>query len=126
MATTPNGVPYPLGTDHVVDGDDAIHALATFLDPAYGPYIPYVPTFTGLTPGTSAVVVARYQQVGKGVRAWGSVTLGSGFVVGAVTMNTPVPVHAAHKQFQTLGRAMYRNPSSFWSGDVMSGTISAP
>ena len=32
MALTPGGLPYPLGTDHVVDGDDAIHALATALD----------------------------------------------------------------------------------------------
>jgi hypothetical protein len=28
MATTPGGLPYPVGTDHVVDGDDAIKALA--------------------------------------------------------------------------------------------------
>lgn len=28
-ATTPNGLPYPLGTDRVMDGDDAIKALAT-------------------------------------------------------------------------------------------------
>jgi hypothetical protein len=33
MANTPGGLPYPLGTDKVVDGDDAIHALATWLDP---------------------------------------------------------------------------------------------
>ena len=33
MATTPGGLPYPLGTDFVVDGDDAIHALATALRP---------------------------------------------------------------------------------------------
>lgn len=29
MATTPNGLPYPVGTDRVMDGDDAIKALAT-------------------------------------------------------------------------------------------------
>lgn len=32
--TTPNGVPYPLGTDRVMDGDDAIHNLAQWLDDA--------------------------------------------------------------------------------------------
>jgi len=32
MATTPGGLPYPVGTDKVVDGDDAIKALATTLD----------------------------------------------------------------------------------------------
>ena len=31
--TTPKfGLPYPTGTDHVVDGDDAIKALATAID----------------------------------------------------------------------------------------------
>jgi hypothetical protein len=33
-ATTPRGLPYPLGTDPVADGDDAIHNLATALDTA--------------------------------------------------------------------------------------------
>jgi hypothetical protein len=32
MATTPNGYPYPVGTDRVMDGDDAIHNLATKVD----------------------------------------------------------------------------------------------
>jgi len=31
MATTPKGAPYPAGTDKLVDGDDAIHALATWI-----------------------------------------------------------------------------------------------
>lgn len=32
-ANTPNiGLPYPLGTDRAMDGDDAIHSLATKLD----------------------------------------------------------------------------------------------
>jgi len=35
MALTPGGLPYPVGTDKVVDGDDAIHALALALDPLY-------------------------------------------------------------------------------------------
>jgi len=35
MALTPGGLPYPLGTDKVVDGDDAIHNLALALDPLY-------------------------------------------------------------------------------------------
>jgi len=32
MATTANGLPYPVGTDKVVDGDDAIRALAEAID----------------------------------------------------------------------------------------------
>lgn len=33
MALTPGGFPYPVGTDRVMDGDDAIKALAEALDP---------------------------------------------------------------------------------------------
>lgn len=32
MALTPGGLPYPVGTDKVVDGDDAIKALAIAVD----------------------------------------------------------------------------------------------
>lgn len=32
MATTPKGYPYPVGTDRVMDGDDAIKALAEAVD----------------------------------------------------------------------------------------------
>jgi hypothetical protein len=32
MANTPNGLPYPVGTDKVVDGDNAIRNLATTVD----------------------------------------------------------------------------------------------
>jgi hypothetical protein len=31
-ANTPNGYPYPLGTDRVMDGDDSIHSLADAVD----------------------------------------------------------------------------------------------
>lgn len=31
-ANTPNGFPYPLGTDRLMDGDDSIHNLATAID----------------------------------------------------------------------------------------------
>lgn len=33
MGTTPHGAPYPEGTDKVVNGDDAIKALAQWVDP---------------------------------------------------------------------------------------------
>lgn len=36
MATTPKGYPYPTGTDRVVDGDNAIQALATAIDTVLG------------------------------------------------------------------------------------------
>jgi len=36
MATTAKGFPYPVGTDRVMDGDDAIKALAEKVDTAVG------------------------------------------------------------------------------------------
>jgi len=36
-ANTSHGLPYPLGTDRVMDGDDAIRGLAEALDPAASP-----------------------------------------------------------------------------------------
>lgn len=35
-ANTPRGHPYPVGTDRVMDGDDAIHNLATSVDTKLG------------------------------------------------------------------------------------------
>jgi len=34
-STTPQGVPYPLGTDRVADGDNVIQSLATWVDSAF-------------------------------------------------------------------------------------------
>lgn len=36
MATTARGYPYPLGTDRLMDGDDAIHSLATAIETHLG------------------------------------------------------------------------------------------
>jgi hypothetical protein len=36
MANTPLGYPYPVGTDRVMDGDDAIHNLASAVDNKLG------------------------------------------------------------------------------------------
>ena len=35
-ANTPKGYPYPVGTDRVTDGDDAIHNLASAVDTKLG------------------------------------------------------------------------------------------
>jgi len=52
MATTPNGLPYPVGTDRVMDGDDAIKALAT----ALRFYVATVTVTLTATPTTAVVV----------------------------------------------------------------------
>lgn len=99
MATTPNGLPYPVGTDKVVDGDDAIKALALFLDPSYGPWTPYTPAFTNLT---ATLVAARYQLRGKlavvqGLATLTAVPTTTGYVslpAGAIPSNTFYPTLA--------------------------------
>ena len=63
MATTPGGAPYPLGTDQVVDGDDAIHALATWVDPATNTATFAYGTNPAWTPGGGYLVRAGGQWV---------------------------------------------------------------
>lgn len=46
-ANTPNGLPYPLTTEPVADGADAIHALALALDSLAGMHIQAGATYGG-------------------------------------------------------------------------------
>lgn len=71
------GFPYPVGTDRVADGDDAIKALAErvegILGGTVGPgWTPYVPALLGFT---AAINMARYFQVGKTVVVAAHLTL---------------------------------------------------
>lgn len=57
-ANTPKGFPYPLGTDRVTDGDDAIHNLATAIDTRVGVIaagLVSVPVSSGQSLGSVAV-----------------------------------------------------------------------
>lgn len=58
MALTPGGLPYPVGTDKVVDGDDAIHALATAVDIRlnHGLYLTGTQAFGTINPGDTVVI----------------------------------------------------------------------
>ena len=53
-ATTARGYPYPLGTDRVADGDDAIHSLATQIDTALGASAAGTVGITHASAGTTA------------------------------------------------------------------------
>jgi hypothetical protein len=55
-ATTPTGWPYPEGTDRVMDGDDAIHALASRLDTLLGYGIASGVALTPVPPAYDTVV----------------------------------------------------------------------
>lgn len=54
-ANTPKGYPYPLGTDRLMDGDDAIHALATAVDTKLG--VAAAGSFTAANSATNSAPV---------------------------------------------------------------------
>jgi hypothetical protein len=57
-SVTPKGYPYPVGTDRVMDGDDAIKALATAVDTKLGAAAAGTLDITGLAAnGTGSVAV---------------------------------------------------------------------
>lgn len=94
-ATTPNlALPYPLGTDRVMDGDDAIHSLATALDgTAWVGIAAFANGWTNFGGGYQA---ARYRkQAGElwlegvirpGGNGAAAFTLPAGFVIPATTL----------------------------------------
>jgi len=93
MATTANGLPHPVGTDKVVDGDDAIHALATFLDPPYGGWTNYVPVLGNITLG-NGTLLARFHKLGRTVTTAGFVSFGSTTLNNASPMQVTLPTTA--------------------------------
>lgn len=59
MATAtpaPNSIPYPIGTDRVMDGDNAMQAIAERVTTRLGAWQAYTPTFTNM--GASGVNAA--------------------------------------------------------------------
>lgn len=61
MAATSRGYPYPLGTDRVMDGDDAIHALAQAVeDKLGGPQITGPAAVPALAAGASSSTAVTF------------------------------------------------------------------
>jgi hypothetical protein len=60
MALTGHGYPYPVGTDRVMDGDDAIHALATAVDTQAGVLASGKATVPITVQGTTASVAVTF------------------------------------------------------------------
>jgi hypothetical protein len=61
MAATTRGYPYPVGTDRVMDGDNAIQALAQAVnDKAGGPTVTGEVTMTTLANGASGNVAVTF------------------------------------------------------------------
>ena len=89
-ANTTHGLPYPLGTDRVMDGDNAIKALAEALDPA-SPYIDAGFTVAaGWTIQSQVLYVigARVELVMEVTRTGSAITMGSDGNVGDVMVGT--------------------------------------
>jgi hypothetical protein len=87
MATTSTGKPYPLGTDKVVDGDDAIKALALAVDAAPGA-LAYLGANVLVPTGVQFIVGATNQ----GAAAWSGVELSGGVTYDPVTGVFVLPV----------------------------------
>lgn len=86
MANTPHGYPYPIGTDRVMDGDDAIHSLATAVDSK------------------------------AGVHASGTVTLPAPGTIGtATTVNVTFPVGLFSAPPNVVAAVVNVTPSAFFA-----------
>jgi hypothetical protein len=60
MATNPKGYPYPVGTDRVMDGDDAIKALADAVAAKLGQQVATGQASVGLNAAASANVAVTF------------------------------------------------------------------
>ena len=86
MATTASGLPYPVGTDRVMDGDDAIKALAEALTPSAWTVLPLASGIlvnAGRTPRLRSYGDGTVEMVGQIVRQGGS-----DFGTGSMTVAT--------------------------------------
>lgn len=136
MGNTPDlGLPYPDGDGRVIDGDDAMRALAEAVDGMFGGtaglFVPYVPTFSASAGGGAignGVLSGRYFKLGRLVVATVDMTFGSTTTQGAGTFRWAPPVEPAATQigqgiiaggrFENLGNNAY----GFKAGFVRSAT----
>lgn len=100
MALTSGGLPYPVGTDKVVDGDDAIKALALALDPRVddtGWINTGLAWSSGVGPGsaTGGWQPAKYRRIGKYVRLNGTVGIGGGVPAFSILVTVPAAIRPA-------------------------------
>jgi len=91
-ATTPiYAFPYPVGTDRVMDGDNAIEALARRMETVMAaPWTAWVPVLTGWT---ASSMLARYKR--DGATVVGMLTCVVGGVTGVMAVDPPHPPQAA-------------------------------
>src|SRR5262245_8593149 len=111
MATTTKGFPYPVGTDRVMDGDDAIKALAEAVDSKIGVLAAGTATIPITTANSTATVTITFSpplpsapravlmSIGNMVNGPGAIsmwtsttTATSTILAGQRTSTTPFPV----------------------------------
>lgn len=111
MATTSKGFPYPLGTDRVMDGDDAIKALAQKVDGSVGLLASGVVTVTLSNAAQAFTAVTfpsgRFQSAPAVVATTASGT----YLANAVSPTaTGVNIYAAHRD----GTAASGSVTVYW------------
>ena len=89
-----------------------------------GAYTAWVPTLSGITLG-NGTILARYTQVGKSVKAYGTITLGNtSSVTTSLTFSLPVTAHASVLINTTIGvgSAIDASSSIQFPGTVIVGS----
>jgi hypothetical protein len=102
MATTADGLPYPVGTDKVVDGDDSIKALADALQ-ARGLGKRWLADKQNITTGSTGIAIVSFpvafttQPIVVGLIQW---TYGAVFVMVDASQNGGVVGSAFYLKLQ--------------------------
>lgn len=97
--TTPIlGFPYPTGSDRVMDGDNAIQALAEAVEDVLSPgtdWEPYTPALTaGTNTGAGASYSGRFARIGDTVFFEALTVMGATrVIVGGMGLTLPVPAN---------------------------------
>lgn len=99
MPNTPHmNIPYPDPSDPVANGAADMEAAATTIDDANGPWTAYVPSISSGGTNGNAARTGGYQKVGKTVRFWARIVLGSTSTITAGPIVISLPANATATQ----------------------------
>jgi hypothetical protein len=116
-ANTPRGYPYPLGTDRVMDGDDAIHNLATAIDTKLGVSAVGLVThsFAGANQSTVAVTFPAGRFVNPPVAVLQSINSGAASTIGGMWLRLAgAATTSGFTSVMNLGTNATNTFSAFW------------
>lgn len=129
MATTADGIIYPIASDPIAPLNAHIQALAESVQDAINTKVPlapvsYTPTFTGLTVG-DGLVVAKYTKIGNIIID--EITIGFGSttaITGAVTVGGMQPAITSGA-YLPCGNAILNAGGGSYVGTVTQATTTA-